>query len=131
VELVPGGASVEVDNGTKASYVALRCAWALEGRVHEALAMLRLGLSDVVPPALLKPFSPSELDRLLVGQPSIDVTEVRAFAAYQVKPTRHSMRVTSKLVALFQRPSVPRSGVAPRVAILIPAMCAPRVHVLV
>lgn len=77
-------AVLQVDNSNKAQFVSLRAKWALTGCVREALEMLRAGLADVVPPMLLLPFSPAELERLLVGQPSVDVTEVRAFTTYQV-----------------------------------------------
>lgn len=40
-----------------------------------------------VPPSLLAAFNESELLRLLVGQPTVDVNEIRAFAQFQVSRT--------------------------------------------
>ena len=48
-----------------------------QGCVSAELSSLRRGLADLVPPALLEPFEPLELDRLLCGQPEVDVSEVR------------------------------------------------------
>ena len=51
-----------------------------------SFSFLSTNVLTQVPPSLLTAFNESELLRLLVGQPTVDVNEIRAFAQFQVSP---------------------------------------------
>jgi len=83
VDLVENGRSIEVTDANKQEWASLKVAWVLEHRVGSELEALKVGLEEVVEPKLLAPFNEDELERLLIGEPSVDVDEVRAFADFQ------------------------------------------------
>ena len=71
VELIPGGADVEVTDANKARYVAAlarhRATTARGASTLRAVRLMREGLDDVVPLSALRAFSPDDLRRLVCG----------------------------------------------------------------
>jgi len=71
VELIPGGADVEVTDANKARYVAAlarhRATTARGASTLGAVRSMREGLDDVVPLSALRAFSPDDLRRLVCG----------------------------------------------------------------
>ena len=69
VELVPGGADMEVTKDNAEEFVKLWCKYRLVGSVEKQLAALARGFYDVVPSPLLNWLNPQELQWLLNGSP--------------------------------------------------------------
>ncbi|OWZ04868.1 HECT E3 ubiquitin ligase [Phytophthora megakarya] len=74
-ELKPGGKDIPVTDANKEEYLTLVLKHKMFGGVREQLEALLLGLYDVLPRSLLAVFDYQELELLLCGVPSIDVTD--------------------------------------------------------
>jgi hypothetical protein len=85
VELVPGGAQLEVTNQNKAEWVRLVCEWRLFGCVERQCAALLAGVEAAVPRPILRQLAalvgPADLARMLAGEPHIDLADWRANTA--------------------------------------------------
>ena len=82
VELVPGGADVAVTDANKLAYVAAVADFRLSRQGAGGAAAFRAGLAELVPPARLALFTPSELNALLSGgDADFDVADLQAHAA--------------------------------------------------
>ncbi|KAH9129688.1 hypothetical protein LEN26_005690 [Aphanomyces euteiches] len=77
VDLVPKGQSITVTDANKHDYVARMVEHLLVGRVKQQLEALH-GLFEVLPPELFVPFDAKELELILCGMDSIDVSDWRA-----------------------------------------------------
>ncbi|CAK4301448.1 unnamed protein product [Aphanomyces euteiches] len=78
VDLVPKGQSITVTDANKHDYVARMVEHLLVGRVKQQLEALLHGLFEVLPPELFVPFDAKELELILCGMDSIDVSDWRA-----------------------------------------------------
>ena len=82
VELVPGGAEIDVDASNRAQYVQLRLRHRLVDSVAQQLSHLMAGVYEIVPERLLAVFDHVELDLLLSGLPTVDVEDWKANSNY-------------------------------------------------
>ena len=86
-ELLPHGRCIPVTRANKSRYLALTAQFLLVGRVKPQMDAVRLGFSELVPPAAIEPFTHAELHTLLCGSADFDVSEwrshtlIRGFAA--------------------------------------------------
>lgn len=80
VELLPGGADIEVTDDNKGEYVELVTAWRTEGAFRKQLVALRAGFHEVVPVDELAEFSVDEVNLMFNGVPDVDVLELRKSA---------------------------------------------------
>ncbi|KAG3098656.1 hypothetical protein PI125_g15270 [Phytophthora idaei] len=74
-ELKPGGKDISVADANKEEYLTLLLKHKMFGAVREQLEALLQGLYDVLPRTLLAVFDYQELELLVCGVPSIDVTD--------------------------------------------------------
>jgi len=82
LELVEGGASIDVTKDNMPEYLEACLKFRLIGRVKPQLTELLLGFFDVVPEPLLTVFDFQELELLMCGLPSIDMEDWRANTEY-------------------------------------------------
>ena len=79
VELIAGGADIDVTEANKVDFVRKVCEWRLYGCIAPQVAALRRGLEAAVPREILNQLSalihPDDLARMLAGEPSIDVAD--------------------------------------------------------
>jgi len=75
VELMPGGADVDVTNDNREQYLLLLVKYILFDRIAPQLAMLLRGFYEVIPPNLLSIFDNNELELLICGLPNINVKD--------------------------------------------------------
>lgn len=77
VDLIPGGSDIEVTNANKAEFVRLVCEWRLFGSIREQCRAMCRGFHVAIPrhivAQLAQLIQPSDLTRLLAGEPRIDV----------------------------------------------------------
>lgn len=83
IELVPGGADIEVTNDNFPEYLEACLKYRLLDRVKPQLTELLLGFFDVIPEPILTIFDFQELELLLCGLPKIDVNDWRINTEYQ------------------------------------------------
>ena len=83
VELVEGGADIEVDDSNKREYVARVAHHCMTAEIAPQLRQLVAGLHEVVPRAVLQLFDPSELELLISGMPEIDIDDWAAHTVLQ------------------------------------------------
>jgi len=82
VELCEGGAQIAVDDSNKKQYVEQMVNTKLQ-LWEPALAELRSGVHNVIALEMLEPFTPSELELLLSGLPTIDVADWKEHCEYR------------------------------------------------
>jgi hypothetical protein len=82
VDLVPGGADKDVDNGNLPEYLDCQVKYRTMERTAEQLAELLRGFYDVVPEALLSVFDFQEVELLLHGLPHVDMDDWVANTEY-------------------------------------------------
>lgn len=77
VELRPGGATEPVTDSNKREYVRLYVAHRFTRGAERQWLALQRGLADVVPPQLLRPLAPRDLQPLLAGRADLDPADWR------------------------------------------------------
>ncbi|XP_049868904.1 E3 ubiquitin-protein ligase SMURF2 [Pectinophora gossypiella] len=77
VELRPGGGAEPVTDANKREYVRLYVAHRFTRGAERQWLALQRGLGDVVPPALLRPLAPRDLQPLLAGRADLDAADWR------------------------------------------------------
>lgn len=77
VELRAGGAAEAVTDANKREYVRLYVAHRFTRGAERQWLALQRGLADVVPPQLLRPLSPRDLQPLLAGRADLDPADWR------------------------------------------------------
>ena len=82
VELVRGGADIEVTNENFPEYVEACLKYKLMGSVKPQLNELLLGFFDVIPEPLLTIFDYQELELIMCGLPHIDLDDWKAHTEY-------------------------------------------------
>ena len=82
VQLIPGGAEVEVTDGNKWDYVQLRAAHKMTSSILAETHAFLEGFHDLIPPSLISIFSEAELELLISGLPTIDVEDLKANTEY-------------------------------------------------
>ena len=75
VELVPGGADIDVVESNLPEYIEACLKYRLLGRYEAQLNELLLGFFDVIPEPLLTIFDFQELELLMCGLPEIDIAD--------------------------------------------------------
>jgi len=75
VELVEGGADIEVDNDNYPEYLEANLKYRLLDRVKPQMNELLLGFFDVIPEPLLTIFDFQELELIMCGMPKIDMDD--------------------------------------------------------
>lgn len=82
VELVPGGANIEVTNDNFPEYLEACLRYRMMDRVKDQLTELLLGFFDVIPEPLLTVFDFQEIELLMCGLPKIDMDDWREHTEY-------------------------------------------------
>ena len=82
IELVKGGADMEVNNDNYPEYLEACMKYHMLGRVERQLNELLLGIFDVIPEPLLTIFDFQELELLMCGLPEIDIDDWRENTEY-------------------------------------------------
>jgi hypothetical protein len=82
IELVDGGADIEVTNDNFPEYLEACMKYRMIGRVKEQLNELLLGFFDVIPEPLLTIFDFQELELLMCGLPEIDMQDWQDHTEY-------------------------------------------------
>lgn len=77
VELRPGGANEQVTDVNKREYVRLYVAHRFTRGAERQWLALQRGLADIIPPQLLRPLSPRDLQPLLAGRADLDPVDWR------------------------------------------------------
>ncbi|XP_041978571.1 E3 ubiquitin-protein ligase Smurf1-like [Aricia agestis] len=77
VELRPGGATETVTDANKRDYVRLYVAHRFTRGAERQWLALQRGLADLIPPQLLRPLSPRDLQPLLAGRADLDPADWR------------------------------------------------------
>ncbi|CAH3900724.1 E3 ubiquitin-protein ligase SMURF2 [Pieris brassicae] len=72
VELRPGGTNEQVTDTNKRDYVRLYVAHRFTRGAERQWLALQRGLADIIPPQLLRPLSPRDLQPLLAGRADLD-----------------------------------------------------------
>ncbi|ETW04710.1 hypothetical protein H310_03865 [Aphanomyces invadans] len=80
IELVPGGASINVTDDNKAEYLDLLLKFHMFGSIASPLAAFLKGFYDIVPLFLISVFDYQEFDLLLSGMPDIDTNDWRMYS---------------------------------------------------
>ena len=88
VELMPGGADIDVTDENKHAFVTARFRYQMMDRIALPLASLLRGFYEVVPEAVLmgnrrEKMDADELDVALCGSPAIDLADWKAHTEYQ------------------------------------------------
>ena len=82
VELVPGGADIDVTGDNLPEYMEATLQYKMMGRVKPQLNELLLGFFDVIPEPILTIFDFQELELLMCGLPEIDLHDWRNNTEY-------------------------------------------------
>ncbi|XP_047529597.1 E3 ubiquitin-protein ligase SMURF2 [Vanessa atalanta] len=77
VELRPGGTNEPVSDANKRDYVRLYVAHRFTRGAERQWLALQRGLADIIPPQLLRPLSPRDLQPLLAGRADLDPADWR------------------------------------------------------
>ena len=83
VELVPGGAQLNVTHENIPEYIEARLKYHVMGRYEAQLNEILVGIYEVVPEALLTIFDFQELELLMCGLPEIDMDDWMANTVYE------------------------------------------------
>ena len=76
VDLIPGGRDIEVTDDNKEDYVRLIAHHRMTTSIKAQLDAFLAGFYDMVPPALITIFSPTELELLVCGVPEVDLDDL-------------------------------------------------------
>ncbi|EJK70889.1 hypothetical protein THAOC_07717 [Thalassiosira oceanica] len=82
VELVPGGADIDLTEENLPEYKEANLKYRLLGRYEKQLNELLLGIFDVIPEPLLTIFDFQELELLMCGLPAIDIDDWKENTEY-------------------------------------------------
>ena len=82
IDLVDGGANIEVTSENRAEYLEARLRYKIFDRILPQLTELLLGFYEVVPEPALTVFDAGELELLLCGLPTIDVEDWKTHTEY-------------------------------------------------
>lgn len=83
VELKEGGKDIEVDNENKFEYIRLVIEQLLYKCVSDQIDAFLMGFNDMVPPNLIKIFDHHELELMISGLPTVDVSNLRENVLYK------------------------------------------------
>ena len=83
VELVPGGANIDVTNDNRDEYLRLLMKHIMLNRVSEQTHEFLAGIYEVVPVQILSVFDFNELELLMCGLPNIDVEDWKTNTRYR------------------------------------------------
>lgn len=97
VDLKPSGSEIPVTETNKAEYVRLVTEYRLTTAIRPQIDAVLRGLHALLPPALLAPFTETELELLISGLPDIDIDDWRANTDYR------SYTISSPQVQWFWR----------------------------
>ena len=76
VDLIPNGRNIEVTDDNKEDYIRLVAHHRMTTSIKAQLDAFLVGFYDMVPPALITIFSPSELELLICGLPEVDLDDL-------------------------------------------------------
>ncbi|XP_050561006.1 E3 ubiquitin-protein ligase SMURF1 [Spodoptera frugiperda] len=93
VELRPGGANEAVTDANKRDYVRLYVAHRFTRGAERQWLALQRGLADIIPPQLLRPLSPRDLQPLLAGRADLDPADWRRHT--RLKHVTHDAPIVS------------------------------------
>eukprot|EP00048_Salpingoeca_helianthica_P022738 m.20050 g.20050 ORF g.20050 m.20050 type:complete len:978 (-) comp7730_c0_seq1:22-2955(-) len=82
-ELIPGGASIPVDESNKHEFVRLMVEWRLARGTQQQMAALLYGFHEIIPRRAILKFNERELEFLLSGSQQIDLEDWRENSIYQ------------------------------------------------
>jgi E3 ubiquitin-protein ligase NEDD4 len=85
IDLVPGGAEIDVTNDNFPEYLEACLKYRMLDRVKPQLNELLLGFFDVIPEPLLTVFDFQELELLMCGMPEIDIEDWKEHTEYSGK----------------------------------------------
>lgn len=77
-ELKPGGALVTVTEENKREYVRLYVNYRFMQGIEQQFLALQKGFTELIPPALMRPFDERELELVIGGISSIDIADWRS-----------------------------------------------------
>ncbi|KAJ3624651.1 hypothetical protein MTP99_018256 [Tenebrio molitor] len=77
-ELKPGGAATAVTEDNKREYVKLYVNYRFMRGIEQQFLALQKGFTELIPPALLRPFDERELELVISGIGSIDIADWRS-----------------------------------------------------
>lgn len=83
VELKPGGEDIDVDNDNKFEYCQLVVEYLLYKCVGPQIDAFLQGFHDLVPANLIRIFNHQELELMISGLPTIDVSDLRENVIYK------------------------------------------------
>jgi len=79
-ELIPNGYETYITDENKELFLRRICEEKMRDQIKDELQAFLKGFNTIFPTSLLEIFSPSELELLIAGAPTIDVKEIRATA---------------------------------------------------
>ena len=82
VDLIPNGRNIEVTDDNKLEYVQLVSHHRMTSAIRSQIESFLDGFYDLVPPALITIFSPTELELLICGLPDVDLDDLYANTEY-------------------------------------------------
>jgi E3 ubiquitin-protein ligase HUWE1 len=77
VDLVENGRNIEVTDANKSEYVLLVCENRMSTAIKPQLQAFLQGFHELVKPELISVFSPKEIELLISGVPTIDLTDLK------------------------------------------------------
>ncbi|CDW84627.1 ubiquitin hect domain family protein [Stylonychia lemnae] len=83
IEIIPGGCNIDVTDNNKFEYVQKMAYHKLYGSIKEQVDSFLKGFYDIIPKNLIQIFDNRELELLISGLPSIDITDLRENTIYQ------------------------------------------------
>ena len=81
-ELVPEGSDIIIDEENKLEYVKRIGQMKMKEEINEEIEAFIRGFHLIIPAEFLDIFSPSELQLLIAGVPTIDLAEIKKHASY-------------------------------------------------
>uniref|UniRef100_A0A7S1UN23 HECT-type E3 ubiquitin transferase n=2 Tax=Grammatophora oceanica TaxID=210454 RepID=A0A7S1UN23_9STRA len=108
IELVPGGADMEVNNDNFPEYLEACLKYRMLDRVKPQMNELLLGFFDVIPEPLLTIFDFQELELLMCGLPEIDMADWKEHTEYsgeydEIGPDHQSCQWFWEIVTEFDQ----------------------------
>jgi len=82
-ELIPNGSEIEITDENKRIFVDRICEVKMKEQVSEELQAFLKGFYTILPPYFFDIFSPSELQILICGLPTIDLQELEKYTVYE------------------------------------------------
>ena len=81
-ELIPNGSNIIVTEDNKDTFITRLYEMKIRNEISAEISAFLRGFDLIISPAVLSVFSPSELQLLIVGVPTIDVQEMNKHAEY-------------------------------------------------